>query len=324
MADVLRERGLYLDAAETYRVILAEDSTVSAFVGLGICLRFLRKFEEARAQFERALALDPRHTEAAYGLANVYRAEGDLESAAQAYRRVLRQDADHEEARYFLAAVTGKTPASIPHTLVRDLFDQYSPRYDKHLVDGLNYQVPHHLRKAAAAVYTACTPWRIIDLGCGTGLAASCFRDLAGQLVGVDLSREMLQKAKQRGIYDELKNEDLVAALQRRGEPYNLAIAADVLPYLGEIQPLFSACRSALRRGGHFAFSAEINESEQPYTLLRCGRFAHGRGYLDRLAKRERFLVKYYDQIVGRREKGRAIRCHLYVLTLRPGGLRSW
>jgi len=44
----------------------------------------------------------------------------------------------------------------------------------------------------------------VIDLGCGTGLVGERFRDIAGKLIGIDVSINMIHKAKKKNIYDEL------------------------------------------------------------------------------------------------------------------------
>lgn len=45
----------------------------------------------------------------------------------------------------------------------------------------------------------------ILDLGCGTGLIGSWFKDYAKKLVGVDVSPTMLDMATKKGCYHELR-----------------------------------------------------------------------------------------------------------------------
>lgn len=45
----------------------------------------------------------------------------------------------------------------------------------------------------------------ILDLGCGTGLIGSWFKDYARKLVGVDVSPTMLDMATKKGCYHELR-----------------------------------------------------------------------------------------------------------------------
>ena len=45
----------------------------------------------------------------------------------------------------------------------------------------------------------------VLDLGCGTGLIGSWFKDYARKLVGVDISPTMLDMATKKGCYHELR-----------------------------------------------------------------------------------------------------------------------
>lgn len=56
---------------------------------------------------------------------------------------------------------------------------------------------------------------RCIDLGCGTGLMGPLLRPHVGHLAGVDLSAGMVDKARQRGCYDELAVGELAHHLQQ-------------------------------------------------------------------------------------------------------------
>ena len=58
---------------------------------------------------------------------------------------------------------------------------------------------------------------RAADLGCGTGLSGLAFIDIVEELVGVDLSPEMIEKAKQRRIYHELHVGEMTAIFSKAG-----------------------------------------------------------------------------------------------------------
>lgn len=57
---------------------------------LGRVLIALKKFEEAEGTFFSALDIEPASIESKYGLADLYRAEGDYKSAVQIYNEVLK------------------------------------------------------------------------------------------------------------------------------------------------------------------------------------------------------------------------------------------
>src|SRR5690606_31307327 len=128
---------------------------------------------------------------------------------------------------------------------------------------------------------------RMLDLGCGTGLTGAALRDLARQLIGVDLSENMVALAFERDVYDELYVGEVVQFLEEEdGEPFDLVTATDVLPYLGELGPLFAAAAAVIEPGGHLAFSTESLPEEQfggrGWVVGPHQRYAHRLDYVAR------------------------------------------
>lgn len=81
----------------------------------------------------------------------------------------------------------------------------------------------------------------ILDLGCGTGLSGSWLKDYARSLTGVDISENMVQLAKKKGLYDELHVDSLAPFLDRlnqKDQRYDLVVAADVLSYIGDLSDI--------------------------------------------------------------------------------------
>ena len=153
----------------------------------------------------------------------------------------------------------------------------------------------------------------ILDLGCGTGLCAELFKPLAKKIVGVDLSSNMLQVAKEKYLYDELVLADANEFLQTRDEQFDLIILGDVLVYMGDVATLFANIASHLRSPGWVLFNAEISD-DCAYDLLPSGRFAHTRDYLDRLAGENGLRVLAYVQELLRQQNERDVLGHIYLL----------
>lgn len=68
---------------------------------------------------------------------------------------------------------------------------------------------------------------------------------MAAFLVGVDISRKMVSKAAERGIYDRVITGDMTQTLTEfASDPVDLIISADVLVYYGRLDYLFQARHS--------------------------------------------------------------------------------
>ncbi|NBC31742.1 MAG: methyltransferase domain-containing protein [Alphaproteobacteria bacterium] len=130
-------------------------------------------------------------------------AAGRRDEAVAAFKRCLQRDAADRLGAVIKLALLGAVPdpPQLPPGYVAALFDQYAPRFDVKLVERLGYCVPELLAAAIAELKPAReNDGRVLDLGCGTGLAAEAVRRRAAWLEGVDLSAGMLDQARRKGL----------------------------------------------------------------------------------------------------------------------------
>ncbi|HET6467222.1 MAG TPA: methyltransferase domain-containing protein [Geminicoccaceae bacterium] len=219
--------------------------------------------------------------------------------------------------RHLLLAQLGARPARAPPDYVAGLFDAYAPSYDEHLLVDLGYAAPNLLRDLVGTRLDRPEGARVLDLGCGTGVLGPLFQRIARRLDGVDLSAEMLGRARARGVYDALHRADLVEFLARTDGRYELCLAADVLVYVGDLRPVMTGVARVLEPGGLFAFTVEHGAAES-WALRRSGRYAHGSGYVRETAAASGFAVVAAKEAVLRREAGRAVAGDLYLLRRGP------
>ena len=96
-------------------------------------------------------------------------------------------------------------PDAPPPAYVAGVFDDRAEDFDSALVERLEYRVPQMLAELVYEAAAADTRFaRVLDLGCGTGLAGERFRKSAAWLEGVDLSEGMVGVARRKGFYDAL------------------------------------------------------------------------------------------------------------------------
>jgi predicted TPR repeat methyltransferase len=269
---------------------------------------------------ETAIKLDTTTTLPLERLAKHHIAARRPREAIGLLRRILRRDPDHADTKFLLAGLTGERTSDArgvalpPPELIADLFDTYAPKFDQHLVEVLAYRVPKSLAAMLAGLgVTADRSARVVDLGCGTGLAGVELREHARVLIGSDLSPRMIARARERGIYDELHVEDLGATLARERD-VDLIIAADVFIYVGVLEATFAGCASALRAGGRLAFSVERSDT-QDVVLQTSLRYSHSDAYIRGLASTHGFSVEKAESTVVRLDhENQPIDGVLYVL----------
>jgi len=244
---------------------------------------------------------------------------GDIAAAVLAYREVLAIDPDDRGGvSVRLAALgEGEIPEAAPPAYVATLFDQTAERFDEILVEQLGYSVPMMLRELLdqRGVRPAA---RLLDLGCGTGLAGVSLADRARHLTGCDLSAEMVSIAYDREVYTDLYIAEAVMLLESWDEdPFDLIVATDVLPYLGAVDPLFAGVAAHLLPGGHFAFSTETLPGDafdaRGYAVGPRQRFAHAPDHLRARLKAHGLTVTALAEITVRWEDGAPVHGHLFL-----------
>jgi predicted TPR repeat methyltransferase len=201
-------------------------------------------------------------------------------------------------ARFWLATqADGDSEFAIdrcPKDYVVNLYSTFADKFDNLLVDKLSYETPTKLRELvdSTAVATDQKWSSAADLGCGTGLSGLAFRDCVDTLTGVDLSPEMIAKAKERDCYETLVVGDVASILGNENE-FDLVFACDVFVYIGNLAEVFTAAKIALKPDGVFAFSTENldEKAKHPYALHACARFAHKRSYIESLASDNGFEI---------------------------------
>jgi len=218
---------------------------------------------------------------------------------------------------YLASAGAGPAPGAAPPGYVRSLFDDYAEQFDEHLVKVLRYRghtaLAGHLEVLHPARFSSA-----LDLGCGTGLFGALVESKTDRLTGVDLSGQMLSKARNLGIYERLAEAEIVQFLLTADETFDLVAASDVLIYLGDLAPLFEGVRRVTEPGGIFCFSAEVARPDAgDFELLPSLRYAHSEAYIRRVAERHGFDVAAVLQGAIREDQRQAITGMYVYLRLR-------
>jgi predicted TPR repeat methyltransferase len=247
---------------------------------LGLALAGDGDHAAAVEALQAACDLAPGWVEAHFALAeNLEKLPGHAAQAEAAYRTCLSlEPADRMGARIRLTLLgAAPTPDRLPAAYVEALFDQEARRFDAKMREKLSYQGPEAVAEAVHKILPDLAhPARVLDLGCGTGLIAPSLRLAAGRLDGLDLSSGMLVQAVATGLYDSVRQGDLLKdAWLIDEQPYDLIAAGDVLNYIGDLAPVFQSAAAALSPGGFFVFTVEAGEDTQ-IELGEGHRYRHG------------------------------------------------
>jgi predicted TPR repeat methyltransferase len=339
LAIAQRQMGQHKEARKNLLKALEEDPQLAhGWFALASLDAAEGNLPQAASLLKRAIKIDPHFVAACEALARVLEQSGHQKEAATAHELAkqareakgkkegtgiadLQQKVAVKESElplhYALASMTRVAPPTmVPRDAVSGLFDKYADHFDDHLRGTLKYRAPELLIEAFMSLQVD-RKLDILDLGCGTGICGPMLKPFALSLVGVDLSSAMLERAKERGVYDRLENADLVAFMRQAPGAFDLLCAADVLIYLGDFQPIFEAASACLRPGGYFAFTIEELPAGDRYELIiKTRRYRHSKAYVQKIAGMFGFAELRFENITIRQEANQPVRGVLIILQM--------
>ena len=324
LGNTFREQGRLEEAEASYlKALKIKPDFAKLYNNLGVTLLGMNRLEEAENCCRKALLLSPNYANAYGNLGAVLSRLGKTEEALENYRQQIRLEPENGNAIHQIAALSGTTTDRAPDQYVKELFNGYADRFDDHLQQILKYETP---KKLVELITQHVTPpeekWRVLDLGCGTGLVGSAIEPFSSKLVGIDLSSKMLEKASSLNLYSRLECSDLLTTLRLEKESsYDVITSADVFIYVGKLDEIVSEVKRLLCPGGYFLFSVEdpdvsssrdvSQDVQSEYQLMSTGRYSHSNGYLSKLAAANGFLPIVSEATEIRMDRGQPLMGHL-------------
>ena len=269
---------------------------------------------------EQAIEIAPNFASAWFTLGEIRVKLGQRDAAIAAFHKARAADPeDHHGAAVWLMRLGAEELAEMPKGYVQALFDQYAPRFEAALLGDLDYRAPQLLFKAVLSTRLAAKKpaffKRAIDLGCGTGLAASAFAREVDHYIGIDLSPKMLDQARATGLYASLEAADMVEALREKPDASaELVLAADAFVYVSDLLPALSEVERVLTPGGLIAFTLETHDGDG--VVIGVGlRYAHGAEYVRKTVAAAGLKLASCEEASPRTEDNEPVRGLVVVAT---------
>lgn len=200
---------------------------------------------------------------------------------------------------------------------VKARFNTNSNRYQQVVFDG-----DYHKGELASLVSEVSnliqerSVKNLLELGCGSGLAAERLVHLDVRLVGVDVSENMINIAREKNLYDELYCSEIENFLvEKQHQKIELAFACSVIQFFDDVKlnNIFDLMRRTLTVDGVFVFTFDVCPIG---TRINQKLFMeHSLQFLKTTAE------KYFNQVevkeipFGRIEQAREVKCGLAVLS---------
>ena len=297
-ANLLLQKKCTVAALEEYRqaAILAPQTPEISY-NLALVLKDLKEYEEALDLMFRAFYAKPEQTAWSLNIAETITlfAQDEPQKALKICENWHQQMPENLVASH-LWAVLNQQPFTAESAYNKLLFDHFAETYE-HTLQNIDYAV---INEIAAN----CSPLSglILDLGCGTGLAAQKLKTAENRFIGVDISSKMLEIAGQKQLYEELICQDINTYLSGFHPEFSAILAADVFCYFADLAPIFKLCTPA-----RLIFSVETTTETSSFAVQANGRYKHNPEHIKNLLHEARYSgIKTYE-ICLRTENGNPV-----------------
>lgn len=328
---LLYRSGCKSEALEEYRAAaVLEPEKPEISYNLALVLKDLGDYEEALGLMFNAHQRAPEREDFSAGIMETLTglAAENAELALKIAENWQKIEPDNVFSRRILAGISGMPTESGDDRLYAEkLFDNFAATYDETL-ERLNPQITaEFLRRHGAAA------GNVLDLGCGTGLAAQALKTADNTFDGADISTNMLEAARRKGLYRELYQADAAALLREMAagteantavshNDYDLILAFDVFCYMGNLEEILTAAADLMRRTDRrraesgkteaarampelwFTTESADEERGKDFYLTATGRYKHQRAYVEKTLQDAGFAEIDAYPLVLRQENG--------------------
>jgi ubiquinone/menaquinone biosynthesis C-methylase UbiE len=144
------------------------------------------------------------------------------------------------------------------HDDVRAAWDELANFWDQQMQTGATWQ-RHLIQPSVERLLGLKRGERVLDLACGNGEFARRMAELGGEVLAVDFSEGMLERAHAHGGEVEYRKADAIdeEALLALGDPasFDAVVSNMAIMDMESIEPMAAASSRLLKPGGRFVFS---------------------------------------------------------------------
>ena len=314
LGSLYEKTGDQVKAEQSYllAIELDPDCPDAFYLLSSLCVEQAR-FKEAKQFHCRGFVAGPAAGKPRIKLSLAYYELGRTEEAIALIDAWLAEQPDHPVAQHLAVAYKGlAAPQRCSDAYVESTFDGFADSFEPTLAK-LKYAGPQALADELQALDFSTAGKRTLDLGCGTGLNGVHLKSVSSVLEGVDLSRRMLDIARQKGVYDRLEKSEICEFLARSGGGgrYDLITCIDTFIYFGALEEVMALIARNLNAGGWLIFTTEKLDSDdsaqRSHHLNISGRYSHGESYLRALLQTNGFAPPHLRELTIRMESGMPI-----------------
>lgn len=304
-ADFLYHENRRVEALEEYHhavLLNADNPAISNNVAL--VLKDMQDYEGALDLLLNAFLKTPENTDISANMAEtlVLLFQEKPEEALKIAKLWQKNAPNNVFAAHTLNAFENK-PCSDDKSYAEVLFNLFAPLYDERLKQ-IEYNILNKIKELPFEI-----KGNVLDLGCGTGSAASELKKAHSTWTGVDISENMLSIARQKNMYNTLVKSDIVTFLKTNTAKYDCILCLDTLPYIKDIEAVIEGAFPS-----RLIFSIEkADKNTKTFNLSPFGRYQHNPQYVESLLKKAGYRNTQTHDLILRKENGKNVEGFLFV-----------
>ena len=142
------------------------------------------------------------------------------------------------------------------HSKLANTYNEDEPHYKKESVARVSLILNEFLNKTS----------KVADFGCGTGFIIDIIKDEVSEIVGVDITEEMLSRVTKGSSELKLIKSDVVEA-NLPSSYFDLVTAYSFLDHVYDLSAVFKKAYDVLKNGG--VFYADLNPNKQFWNTFK-------------------------------------------------------
>ncbi len=303
-AAFLSAEGRLIEALEEYRkAVIINPDMPEISSNLALLFKDRKEYEQALDLMFNALIKTPDNPDYSTNIAetlNLLQREKP-EKAQEIAQKWLDSFPKDVFAKHTLAGFSNKQ-SGVESKYSEKYFDCFADNYDS-TMQRIKYNILQKIKSLHLNF-----KGEILDMGCGTGLAAEAFKDGCNSFTGVDISQKMLEIAHKKDVYQCLIHDDIRHFLENNIINYNLILFLDVFDYVTNIEQIISLCKQT-----PLLFTIENCQKKiMDYQLTPTGRYQHNPEYIQQLLQKSGYANLETYPLVLREEDGKPVHGTLF------------
>lgn len=250
---------------------------------------------DAIFRFRVAAYFQPEYPQVWYNLGCCYFRTGRLAQAQAALQKALQHKPGQQEAVFMLAAINpnllppSQRPQHMPTRMVNDFFSSVAESYDIEEARS-KYQAGKVIHELMKPLVRNPAPM-VLDLACGTGIAARPWRAAAREIVGIDSTPAMMSLAAKathadKKLFDQLIEADITALPPSVADgSADLVQLVNAAQFVGDLAGVMRGVARVLHPEGVFVLTVEPYAAAGFGVSAETGRFGHAPAYVKQVAQ---------------------------------------